>query len=199
MTRLILIRHGETETNKQGKLHKDKDPEVLTEEGKKQISSAAQAIKKFSPAVVYASKEKRAQESGRSISGVLNIPFETISGMQERNWGDFSGKTWPEVRAVLDPMTLEQRYNYVPPNGESWKDCESRLIKAVKTALDKNKNKTIVIISHGGCIRILMSYLLRKPLEETFKYSPPNASISVFDYKDEKFEKILIGNIHHLR
>lgn len=198
MAKLILIRHGETETNKEWKLHKDDDPGVLTEKGKKQISLAARAIKKFSPAIVYASKEKRAQQSGKILSEILNIPFKTIADMQERNWGDFSGKTWPEVRAVLDPMSLEQRYHYVPPNGESWKDCEDRLIRAVKTALEKNKGKAVVIVSHGRSIRILMPYLLNKPIQETFKHDPPNACISVLGHENEKFKKILLEDTSHL-
>lgn len=198
MTKLVLIRHGETETNKEWELHRNDDPEILNEKGRQQIRRTAFAIKKFSPVIIYASKEARAQESGRIISKILGIPLKTMVNMQERNWGNFSGKKWPKVQAILECMTLEERYNYVPPNGESWKNCENRLKKTLNDILKKSEGKTISIISHGGSIRILMPYLLNKPEEETFKHDPPNGSISVFDYENGKFNKILLEETSHL-
>jgi len=99
MTRLILIRHGQTEKNISGKLHQAGDSEILNKKGRKQMEKVALRIKAMSPQVIYSSTEKRAQESAKILSQELNIPMKVIEGMQERNWGDFSGKTknfWPK-------------------------------------------------------------------------------------------------------
>ncbi len=61
--------------------------------------------------------------------------------MQERNWGVFTGKPWGEVKKILDPMSIEERYDYTPPQGESWRVFEGRLIKAVKKILKKTRIK----------------------------------------------------------
>ena len=122
MTRLILIRHGQTEKNISGKLHQAGDSEILNKKGRKQMEKVALRIKAMSPQVIYSSTEKRAQESAKILSQELNIPMEIIEGMQERNWGDFSGKTWPEVKAVLDPMTLEQDIRIFLPMGNRGKN-----------------------------------------------------------------------------
>ncbi len=198
MTRLILIRHGETQKNVSGEMHQSDDSEILNEKGKIQMKATALTLKKFNPVIVYSSTEKRAQESAQILSQELGLTFETVIGMQERNWGDLAGKTWPEIKAVLDPMTLEERYNYVPPNGESWREFEARVIKSIKTVFEENENKEVAIVSHGGAIRVLMPYLLNLPKEESFKYDPANASITVFDYRENKFVKRLINDTSHL-
>lgn len=199
MTKLILIRHGETEKNISRELYTADDLETLNEKGKTQMRATALVLKKMSPSVIYSSTEKRAQESAEILSRELNVPLKTIDGMQERNWGDFSGKLWSEVETILNQMSLEERYNYVPPNGESWKEAEERLIKAVNIVLKENEGKAVIIISHGGAIRILMPYLLNLPKEESFKHDPANASISIFNYIDGKFIKRIIDDTSHLK
>lgn len=198
MTRLILIRHGQTKKNISGKLHQAGDLEVLNKKGREQIKKLALKLKTMNPQIIYSSTEKRAQESAKILSQKLNVPLKVIVGMQERNWGDFAGKTWLEIKAVLDQMTLEQRYVYTPPNGESWKEFEYRLVNSIKKTLKENHDKVVVVVSHGGAIRALMPYLLNVPKEESFKYDPANASISMFDYTGGKFIKRLIDDISHL-
>lgn len=190
MTKLILIRHGETAKNVESKLHDYDDPEVLNDNGRKQIKKAANRLKEFSPVIIYSSKEERAVQSAEILAKELDISSESVEGMQERNWGIFSGKPWLEVQAVLDPMTLDERYNYVPPQGESWKQFEERLINAVEQVLKGNKDESIIMVTHGGAIRALMPHLLNVPKEESFKYDPANASITVFEYDGNIFSKI---------
>jgi broad specificity phosphatase PhoE len=198
MTTLILIRHGETTKNISDRLHRDKDPEPLNERGRIQMKATALALQKLNPSIVYASTEKRALESAAILSQKLSVPLENINGLQERNWGIFSDKPWSEVKAVLDKMSLEERYNYIPPGGESWKQFQERLVSAINKALEENKNKTVIIVSHGGAIRALMPYLLEVPREESFKYDPANASITVFDYNGGKFTARLVDDTSHL-
>jgi broad specificity phosphatase PhoE len=187
MERIILVRHGQTNKNAEGKLHMADDGESLNNVGIEQIKKTAEKLKGFLPAKVYSSKEKRATESAQIIAKELGIASDIIEGMQERNWGDFSGNTWEEILKILQPMSLEERYLYIPPSGESWKQFESRLIQAINVLLSQNKNKTIVVVSHMGAIRALMPYLLGLPKEESFKYEPGNASVVVFNHDNGKF------------
>ena len=198
MTKLILIRHGETKANTVGKLHQINAIEKLTKKGIAQMEAVAFELEKFNPHIVYSSREERAEESAKMLANKLKIPFELVSGLEKRGWGDFSGESWSEVEAVLKNMSPEERYSYVPPRGESWKDAEDRLVNAIIKILLQNEDKIVTVISHGGAIRILMPYLLRLPKEETFKYNPDNASITIFDYKDGKFIKQLVNDTTHL-
>lgn len=181
MTKLILIRHGETNKNKNDVMHDYTDQEGLNENGKKQIQQTAKKLIQYSPTIVYSSKEIRSIESAKIISETLNIPTEVLNGMEERNWGEFSGKSWSEVEKILDPMSLEERYNFKPVGGESWKEFEERLINSVEKIVKANPTRTIAVVTHGGAIRALIPYLLDKPKEESFKYDIENGEIAVFD------------------
>ncbi len=198
VTKLIFVRHGETDVNASGVMHKYLDPEKLNSNGIKQIEKAANKIKKFNVSGVYSSVEARADESASIISKLCSAPIIKIKGIEERNWGDYSGKPWNEIKEVLDKMTLDERYNYVPPNGESWKQFIERLGKAVKKIAKDNEGKNIVVVSHGGAIRALIPYLLNEPKETSFKYDPPSASITIFNYADGKFKKELLLDTSHL-
>ena len=199
MAKLILVRHGETNKNINNRLHASDDPESLNDRGIKQIEETAQKLKSFLPIKIFTSKENRAIESTKIISNFLQIPFKKIDGMQERNWGVFTGKPWEEVKMVLDPMTLEERYNYEPSGGESWETFETRLISAIKKIIENNPETNIVVVTHGGAVRALMPFLLGVPKEESFNHYPKNSSLTVFDFNGESFTKVLIDDVNHLR
>ncbi|MEK7611452.1 MAG: histidine phosphatase family protein [Patescibacteria group bacterium] len=184
-TRLTLVRHGQTAKNVKGVLHSRSDESVLSELGRRQISVTARRLKGEGVDLIYSSKETRALESARLIAEVLGKEPRPLDGLEERNWGVFEGRPWSEVKAVLDPLDSEQRYEYVPENGESWKDFETRTNKVIKEIIDENQGKNIVIVTHGGVIRVLLPHLLHAPKEESFKYDPKNASVTILDYYGE--------------
>lgn len=196
MGKLILVRHGETSKNVKGRLHSTNDSEILNENGIAQMQKVADRLKEYSVFKIYCSKESRAVESADLLSKSLKIPKTIIDGLQERNWGEFSGKPWSTVQKVLDPMSLEERYTYVPKNGESWESFEKRLVGSIEKVIDKEN--TIVVVTHGGAIRALMPYLLRVPKEESFKYDPGNASLTIFDYDGENYNIETIDDSRHL-
>ena len=197
-TTLILVRHGETETNIREKLHGEKDSQTLNKTGKTQIEKTAKKLLEYNPSAIYSSTEKRAIESAEIIASICKLALRKIRGMQERNWGEFSGKSWPEIAIVLGKMTLEERYSYVPPKGESWKASFNRIKDAINEVVLKNKGETIVVVTHGGTIRIIMPYLLNRPKEKSFKHDPSNASITVFEHIDGKFKQLLVDDTSHL-
>lgn len=184
----ILIRHGETRKNLSRSLHSLGDPESLNEKGTEQMKMVSNELKKFVPFKLYCSYEDRARQSADIISGVLGVPVVDVAGLEERNWGEYAGKNWDEVKSVLDQMGLEERYNFIPKGGESWKNFETRLIKAVKN-ITSNETTNVVVVTHGGAIRALMPYLLNAPKEESFKYDPDNASLTIFEFDKNGFSK----------
>jgi len=199
MSKLIFVRHGETEKNTKGVLHDSFDQEMLNSKGRQQIKVTAAYLKQFNPMLIFSSKEKRAIESGEILSKELAIPFEKVGNLHERNWGKLSGKPWFDIKAILGPMTLEKRYNFVPQGGESWKTFETRLINAVKKIVTDNPNKSLAIVTHGGAIRALMPFLLGAHKEESFKHDPDNASVTVFEVlSPDRYKSITINNTDFL-
>jgi broad specificity phosphatase PhoE len=197
-TKLIIIRHGETHKNIANILHTTNDPDTLTETGKQQMQKVAEFLTKESISNIYSSKEPRAIESANAIANKMNMQSTTVSGLRERNWGDLSGKPWVEIKDMLEEMDLETRWNFLPENGESWKEFAQRLEEAMHNIVASNKGKTVAIISHGGVIRALIPILLKWPREESFKYEPHNGSVSIFESENGVFDPVTIDSVDHL-
>jgi len=200
MGKLILLRHGETEKNIGNIQHGRDDPEKLNLKGRAQIEATADYLQSYyQPNLLFTSTESRAIESGQIISDKLKMDVKQIGGLEERDWGEFAGKPWSEIKPILESMDLEKRYTYIPPEGESWKQSEDRLVKSVKKLINAYFDQTIVVISHGGAIRILMPFLLGLPKEETFKHNPDNASLTIFEIdSNRKLSKEAVNRTDHL-
>jgi len=170
----------------------------MTKEGIEQMKITGKKLKNLGIRKLYASSEYRALQSAKLIGKACGLEAITLVGMEERNWGIYAEKPWPEVKAVLDTLSVEERYNYIPPKGESWKVFENRLIHAINRVVQENKDSIICIVTHGGSIRALFPYLLGIPKEESFKYDPKNASISIFDFENNEIKMVCMDDISHL-
>jgi broad specificity phosphatase PhoE len=195
METIILFRHGETNKNSCGNIHGMGDEERLNKAGIEQIKKAAEEMRKLVPHKIYSSKEVRAVQSAELISETLDIPWEIADGVEERNWGSLSGKSVSEVQLLLNSLSLEDRYLFTPPEGESWQKFEKRLIEAVHALMEKNIEKTIVVVTHGGAIRVLMPHLLGMPKEESFKHDPDNASSTIFRREQGIFYPVGVNSL----
>ncbi|MCD4756174.1 histidine phosphatase family protein [bacterium] len=196
--KIFFIRHGETDKNVGRNLHEKGDSETLNQTGVEQIEKTAEILRNAKISVIFCSKETRAQKSSEILSNILECPTIQIDGFEERNWGVYSNRPWSDVKEVLDPLTLEERYTYVPPEGESWEIFEKRLIEALTESIKKGDDENIGIVTHGGAIRALIPYLLGVSKEESFKYDPANASITEFDYDGKIFTRQRIDDTSHL-
>ena len=196
--KIFFIRHGETNKNIENKLHEKSDIESLNGVGREQMKKAGEALQKYKISKIFYSKELRAVESANILHNVLGAPLAQVDGFEERNWGVYVNKPWSEVKKILEPLTLEERFLYEPSEGESWKTTEERLIIALNKSIAKSNGRNMAIVTHGGAIRILMPYLLNVSREESFKYDPDNASVTEFDYDGEKFSNVRTNDTSHL-
>jgi broad specificity phosphatase PhoE len=182
---VYLIRHGQTPVNNRAVLHQTADDAELTDVGKNQIATTAEwlSTRQAQIKTVYCSTERRAEQSAELLAEKLGtITTQPKKELRERNWGDWSGKTWAEVENVLEDFSLEDRYNFVPPNGESWAQFTDRLQKIwwqlVTTA---GSDEDLVMVTHGGVIRALVPELLGLPLETSFMIQPTNGEVMTFE------------------
>jgi len=75
-------------------------------------------------------------------------------------------------------MTLEERFTFVPPGGESWQQMEQRLLAHLQGW--RQLSKSAAVVAHGGVLRALIPLLLNEPRESSFRYDLDDASVSVF-------------------
>ncbi|MCX5705871.1 MAG: histidine phosphatase family protein [Candidatus Omnitrophica bacterium] len=196
-TKLILIRHGETDFNRK-KRYSGFANIPLNSKGKRQAGELHKRLKKEKIHKIYVSDRKRAIES----AGIAfkDREIELISELREMHFGIFEGLTYKEImkkhpkiysRWLKDPFCVNI------PRGEALVDFRKRVVKALKNIIAKNKNKTVAVVCHGGPISIFVNHILKS--RDFWKYIPKSASLSIIEHKRGKSKIRSLNDTRHLK
>jgi len=158
--RLILVRHGETDWNREGRLQGGQDI-PLNELGRRQAAEAAARLKALEPAYAeldyIASPMQRARETMEILRRELALPpgYAVDDRLRELTFGEWEGFTWRDIRkAEREQAHLRERdkWGFVPPGGESYRMLAER-VRPVLAGLQRET----VLVSHGGVARAVLA------------------------------------------
>ncbi len=151
---IIVIRHGETVMNIDGRVQGSKGPnEPLTAHGVEQITTLRDALL-VSPSTIYASPLLRTQQTAAILNERFNVPIVSRPELVERDFGTLSGMLKSAIDPVLVEEDLEGRYDYRPYGGESVEDVRQRVLSFLSD-LPLATDETVLVITHRGVIRVL--------------------------------------------
>lgn len=175
--KIYVLRHGLTELNKQKKVNGQID-EPLAPEGIEQAKTAISLIPK-SIKHIYTSPLIRAVQTAEIINSKLSLPISRIDGLAEIHMGTLAGYSWEEMEDGLELKKKHRtvRFDYQPYGGESVKKVKERVIEFLRKLKQKHKDNEILIVTHGGIIRLLYLLEKNKVVDETEKH----VSILTFD------------------
>jgi alpha-ribazole phosphatase len=163
MVRVILVRHGETEWNKDKRYQGHHDV-ALSEVGRKQAGKVARRLRSEKVDAVYASDLSRAYETAATIAREHNLAVEKVPGLREVHFGEWEGLSRAEI--IEKHGAVYDRWQENPlatklPGGESAREVQVRALAALeKIVSDHRAGETVVIVAHGGAIcSILCHYL----------------------------------------
>lgn len=165
MANLILVRHGQSTWNAADTWTGLTDIS-LDGKGREQAKKAAQLLKGYTIDFAFTSGLRRAQQTLDEIKEKLHINPSTTanSALNERDYGDFTGKNKLEVEKEYGQAQYHawrRGWNMPIPNGETLKDVYERVVPYYKKLiLPKIKEgKNILICAHGNSLRALVKYL----------------------------------------
>ncbi|GAA6819126.1 phosphatase PhoE [Helicobacter pylori] len=147
MTEVCLVRHGETDWNKAGKLQGRTDV-PLNETGKLQAQACGNILQQQSWDVIISSPLSRAKDTAEIINTYLNIPLRVMPEFIERGFGDAEGLTEQERR--------EKFPNKYSNNAESADALNQRLTAGLKTISNDYPNQKVLIVTHGAAIHQIL-------------------------------------------
>ncbi len=156
----VLVRHGETDWNKDGKVHGGNADEPLNEIGKKQAEELAAALKGQVFDCVITSDLKRAKETANILSNSLGLPEPVeLDALRERHVGVWSGQKAADLLEQFPPIEegIVALHHGTPEGGESLSDFLSRMQKAYDEISRTYAGKKILIISHRAVMLGLQS------------------------------------------
>lgn len=184
MGKLILIRHGQTDMNKDG-LYYGRLDVPINEAGREQAENTRKNLAelKIDYDVIYSSPMKRAYETAEIVN-YKNFEIKTDSELREMDFGIFEGLSYKEILKKY-PEEMEKlkadwkTYSYV--TGENPFMLQKRALKFLEK-IDKNKNN--MVVTHWGIICTLLSWLFSNELEGYWKYQVKNGGIVIIDFAD---------------
>jgi broad specificity phosphatase PhoE len=179
---LILIRHGETAWNKEGRVQGFRDIE-LNDTGLNQARKLASSMKDASIQAVYSSPLKRARQTALIINEFHHVPMYLEAGLMEMDQGDFEGFTYPEMKAVAGDFLqkwVQDPAAVVMPNGESLSELQNRAWPALENIIRKGENA--VIVSHNFTIAALLCKIQNVSLSQFRTLSVGTASKTVVSF-----------------
>lgn len=198
---LILIRHGETEWNLQGRWQ-GHDDSPLTENGRHQARLMAQSLRLASFSSLYSSDLGRAMETAGYLSTETGKPIKPDARLRERALGIFQGLTTEQMKMQYPVEYHEFRKShpdYAPPDAESSRQRYTRNIDCFTELAEQHPGETIIIVCHGGVIDSLFRHVLGIPLEEPRKYKIWNTGKNTFSYQHGIWQLMTFGDISHLK
>jgi broad specificity phosphatase PhoE len=154
--RFLLIRHGESEWNAQGRWQGRGDP-PLSDRGREHARSAAEQLKGFVGSVV-SSPLRRAHETAKIIASGLGLgPISIVTDLQEVDTGAWSGLTSEEIaeRFPDEWLALREGRHEGWPGGETREAFRRRVIRALEELARARPDGETLVVTHGGPIAVL--------------------------------------------
>jgi probable phosphoglycerate mutase len=159
-TRLLLVRHGETEYTAQRR-YSGRGDVPLSARGRAQAGATAARVAALAPAVaaVVSSPLSRCTETAEAIAEALGgVPVRRMADLIECDFGDWEGRTFAEVRegwpGQLDAWLASTRV--APPGGESFAEVAVRVRRATDALLEAYPGETVVVVSHVSPIKLVL-------------------------------------------
>ena len=183
-TEIILVRHGETDMNKNHLYFGHLDPS-LNETGKKQLERSKCSLRKIENvdeiSQIYCSPLKRCVESLDILEISKNININYDDDFKELNFGIFEGKTYKEIcenyPEEVKRMKVEWR-TFKVEGSESLEELEKRVVSKLEEIFEAKKGKKILLVAHAGVIKILLSHYLVGNVDLYWKLKIDNGAIS---------------------
>lgn len=199
VTKLYLVRHGQSAGNAQGRFG-GHSPTPLSELGLQQAKVTARALAKEKISAIYSSDLLRAVQTAEPLAALLNLPVIEMAAFRERKVGVLEGLTFDESKAAFprDYYALVNRdIHHIIKGGESYRHLLRRVTKALYEVLESRRGENVVIFSHTGAICFLTLHLIGAIHPRT-KQTPwlvtSNCGINRFEIRGRNNVRVLAFN-----
>ena len=199
MQRLILVRHGQSEWNREGRLQGYEDSD-LSELGRDQAARLCGRLEREVIDAAYSSTATRALDTGRIAMG-HRLPIETLDELREVNLGVWEGreaaevkKSYPEQADLWFRTPSKVRIE----GGEPLRSFRQRVTRAISRIHRLHEAESVIVFSHGGVICAYLTSLLGLKLDDLWRFKILNGSVSVIIWPNGSPRIELLNDTSHL-
>ena len=199
--RLVLVRHGETESNRE-RLALGREDVPLNERGRRQAAALAASLAGVPLAAVYASPLRRALETARPLADARGLEVQVEDGLIEMAVGDLEGLSPQELRDrygdFLRDWFSSQAGELRMPGGESLQDVQDRAWAVVERLRARHPEDTVVVVTHNFTIHAILCRVLGLPLASFRRLRHDLGARAVIDVRDDRAVVISLNDTCHL-
>lgn len=188
ITRLFLVRHGDTVDEETRKIYKGALDIPLSNKGRSRIEKAGAFLSRFRLDHIYTSALSRCIESGSIIAGPHNLSVITLRELNEIHFGLWEGMSFEEISGNYPEHFREWMADpelHSPPEGETLRDAAERINTAVKEIITGHRGQNVAVVAHAGVLRIILCSMLGLKLGVLFRLGQDYGGISIVDVYDD--------------
>lgn len=202
MTRMILVRHGETEWNRAEHFRGRADV-PLNENGLVQAMRTAQRIAaQWRPVAVYSSPLTRAVKTAEAIAQRFGLSVEVHVGLNDIDYGQWQGLTPEEAREkwpdVINAWYRAPHTAHIP-GGETLDELRTRAEKMLNDLATRREGQTFVLVGHTVINRIILLSVLGLGNDHFWRLRQDTCAINVFEAEGGVFTLVSLNDTCHLR
>jgi broad specificity phosphatase PhoE len=177
VTELLLVRHGETDWNLEGR-YSGHSEVPLNERGRAQARQLAEVLRNEPLAAVFSSDLARAVETARPLAEATRTPLRLDPRLREIDQGEWEGMLFEEIRSRFQQAW--ERRQQLPlevsaPGGETVGQLQARVLEALGDILAAYPDQAVAVVSHGLALAIIRVHLEGGPIQSVWEAIPPNA------------------------
>ena len=201
MTRVYLVRHGTTEWNKE-EIFRGRADCKLNETGQAEARALAEYFVDIPLEAIYASPLSRAMETAQAIAVAKGLRVIPDSDFVDIDFGEWQGLPLREVRekySDLYRLWRERPQAITFPGGENLAGVRARAWKGLQKVVQKNPEKTALIISHRVVTKVLICAVLGLDDSHFWHIKQDTTAVNCFEYARGFFVTSLINDTCHLK
>jgi broad specificity phosphatase PhoE len=202
MTRIILIRHGQTAWNQQDRIRGQVDV-PLDDSGLAQATAtAARIAAEWKPVALYSSPLCRAVQTAQTIADRVGLEVHTMPGFNDMNFGQWQGLSPSEVRQRWPEMSqawLTAPHTVIFPGGESLARVRQRGMSALNQVIEQHPDQDAVIVGHTVLNRVLLCAMLGLDDSHHWRIGQDTCAVNMIECRGGGFFIGSINDTCHLR
>ncbi len=194
--KLYLVRHGQTDLNKVRR-YQGRIDVPLNETGIGQAQKLALRLSSEPFDKIYASPLVRAQETAKTIHNGRNIDIVSLPELVEMDFGKLEGKTYKEIIEIFpdwDPAV----FDFTFAGGENLDSLAIRIKSFVAMLKELDEGSNILVVTHSGCLRIILCLLLDIDINKWWQFKIDVASLTIMDNVMQGAVLTLLNDTSHL-
>lgn len=205
-TRIILVRHGETDWNATGRLQGHSDT-PLNDVGRGQAQRVAARLATEPVQAIYSSDLARSYETAAFIAQAIRVGIATSPALRERCYGTWEGLTPAEIQARYPEQFAEWRsgrMDFAPPGGETRNQVLVRALMELQAIASRYRGETVVVVTHGGLCSVVLTHVMRTMEGDargsaTQSIAPAsNASLHTLEVTEDRWSVMAMNETNHL-